>query len=124
MAELILIMSLAVILFGTFLMFLFFNSAFVLLNLAIIIALIWRIRTNLAVQNNQKYYVISLLLTSLFFIYSGSGIGKYLLEVAENLLISNITMTVALVYAFAHVVHGIRIAYKNLMKKYNKRRGN
>lgn len=121
MAEPFLIVGIVLILFAAFLVFTFFSSASFILNLIIIILLLWRISRNLSDKDNHKYYVVSLLLTALFFIYSGSSFAKSILELGERLLISNITLAVILVYLFAHFTYNSHRSYTYLRKKYKKR---
>ena len=121
MAEPFLIVGIVLILFAAFLLFAFFSSASFILNLIILIALFWRIRVNLSDKDNHKHYLISILLTALFFIYSGSGFAKSILELGERLLISNITLAVILVYLFAHITYNASKFYTYLKKKHKKR---
>ncbi len=108
------------ILFAAFIVFAFFSSASFILNLIILIALFWRIKKNLSDKDNHKYYLVSILLTALFFIYSGSGFAKSILELGERLLISNITLAVILVYLFAHITYNIHKSYPYIRKKHKK----
>lgn len=121
MAEPFLIVGIVLILFAAFLAFAFFSSASLILNLIILIALFWRIRTNLSDKDNHKYYLVAILLTALFFIYSGSGFAKSILELGERLLISNITIAVVLVYLFAHITYNAHRSYLYIRKKHKKR---
>ena len=121
MAESFLIVGIVLILFAAFFVFTFFSSASLIINLIILIALFWRIRTNLSDKDNHKYYLVAILLTALFFIYSGSSFAKSILELGERLLISNITIAAALVYLFAHVTYNTHKSYTYLKKKYKKR---
>ncbi len=114
-------MGIVLILFAAFLIFSFFSSASFVLNLIILIALFWRIKTNLSDKDNHKHYLAALLLTALFFIYSGSGFAKSILELGERLLISNITLAVILVYLFAHISYTASNFYTYLKKKHKKR---
>ena len=110
----------ASILFLAYLSSVFFSSVSFILNLIILIALFWRIRRNLSDKENHKYYLLALLLTALFFVHSGSGIPKYVLELGEKILISKITITVVLVYLFAHVVFNAYKGYIYFKKKYKR----
>jgi len=121
MAEPFLIVGIVLILFAAFFVFAFFSSASLIFNLIIIVLLLWRIMRNLSDKDNHKYYMVSLLLTALFFIYSGSSFAKSILELGERLLISNITLSVILVYLFAHITYTANKSYLYIMKKYKKR---
>ncbi|MEK6876245.1 MAG: hypothetical protein AABX63_02450 [Nanoarchaeota archaeon] len=121
MAEPFLIVGIIVILFAAFLTFAFFSSASLILNLIIIVFLFWRIRTNLLDRDNHKHYLVAILLTALFFIYSGSGFAKSILELGESLLISSITIAAALVYLFAHIAYNAHKFYLYIRKKHKKR---
>ncbi|MBI2523229.1 hypothetical protein HYW19_02475 [Candidatus Woesearchaeota archaeon] len=120
MAGPFLIVGTVLILFAAFFVFTFFSSASFILNLIIIIALFWRIRTNLSDKDNHKHYLAAILLTALFFIYSGSSFAKSLLELGERLLISNITIAVALIYLFAHIAYNAHKSYPYFKKKIQK----
>ena len=121
MAEPFLIVGIVLILFAAFLVFTFFSSASFILNLIILIALFWRIKSNLLDKDDHKHYLVAILLTALFFIYSGSGFAKSILELGERLLISSITLAAALVYLFAHVTYNAHKSYTYFKKKYKKR---
>ena len=121
MAEPFLIVGIAVILVAAFLVSAFFSSASFVLNLIILIALSWRIKSNLSDKDAHKYYLAAILLTALFFIYSGSGFAKSILELGERLLISNITLAVILVYLFAHITYNVHKSYLYIRKKHKKR---
>ena len=121
MAEPFLIVGIVLILFAAFLVFTFFSSASFILNLIILIALFWRIRANLSEKDNHKHYLTAILLTALFFIYSGSSFAKSILEFGERLLISSITLAVILVYLFAHITYNINKSYLYIRKKHKKR---
>ena len=121
MAEPFLIVGIVLILFAAFFIFSFFSSASFVLNLVILIALFWRIKKNLSEKDNHKHYLAAILLTALFFIYSGSGFAKSILELGERLLISNITLAVILVYLFAHITYNAHKSYLYIRKKYKKR---
>ena len=121
MAEPFLIVGIIVILFAAFLTFAFFSSASFILNLIILIVLFWRIRANLSDKGNHKHYLAAILLTALFFIYSGSGFAKSILELGERLLISSITLAVILVYLFAHITYNVHKSYLYIRKKHKKR---
>ena len=117
MAEPFLIVGIVLILFAAFFIFSFFSSASFVLNLVILIALFWRIKKNLSEKDNHKHYLTAILLTALFFIYSGSGFAKSILELGERLLISNITLAVILVYLFAHITYNAHKSYLYIRKK-------
>ena len=121
MAEPFLIVGIVLILFAAFFIFSFFSSASFVLNLVILIALFWRIKKNLSEKDNHKHYLTAILLTALFFIYSGSGFAKSILELGERLLISNITLAVILVYLFAHITYNVHKSYLYISKKHKKR---
>ena len=120
MAEPFLIVGIVLILFAAFLVFAFFSSASFILNLIIIVFLFWRIRANLSDKDNHKHYLVAILLTALFFIYSGSSFTKSILELGERLLIPSITIAVALVYLFAHFTYNVHKSYLYIRKKHKK----
>ena len=121
MAEPFLIVGIVLILFAAFFVFTFLSSASLILNIIILIALSWRISRNLSDKDNHKYYLVAILLTALFFIYSGSGFAKSILELGESLLISSITIAAALVYLFAHIAYNAHKFYLYIRKKHKKR---
>ena len=92
------------IVFITALIFTFFSYTSFLLNLIILIALYFLITKELKDKDNHKYYLISLLLTAIFFILSNAGLAKNILDFTEKVLLSLVMVSVILLYIFAHII--------------------
>jgi hypothetical protein len=106
--------------FGIFSVFLFGHKAALLLNLIIIIILLFRIKRDTRHKSKQKYYLFSLLLTAIFFISSAAAPIKNFIAFTEKMLLTNITLAIILVYAFAYLLILIRIIFRYLREKYKK----
>ena len=91
-------------LFYAYLFLNFLGYTSLILNLVIITVFFLLIRNNLKEEDNHKYYVFSLLITAIFLIFSSSGVIGSFLALTEKLLISIASITVILVYLFAHLI--------------------
>ena len=114
------IVGIIAVLFYIYLAFTFFSYTSLLLNIIIIAALYFLVTRDLKDEDNHKYYIYSLFLTALFFIFSTSGFGVYVLGLAEKLLFSLATIAGLLIYLFAN---GIALSYEgfqHLKEKYRK----
>jgi amino acid transporter len=88
------------------------------LYLVILIVLYFLISKDLKDKANHKYYLASLLLTAIFFIFSYTGFVTNFLALTEKMLLSIAIVAVLIVYLFAHIVSFIHEAYKHLKEKY------
>lgn len=87
--------------FYMYFMIAFFSYALMILNI-ILITLFWiLIGRNLKDKDNHKYYLVSILLTAILFMYSVTGAVSSTLTVIQKLGISLLTGTMILVYVFA-----------------------
>ncbi len=107
----------ALILFVIYLAITFFSYVSFFLNLIILIALYFLISKDLKDKHNHKYYLISLLLTAIFFILSSSGFVKSFFILTEKLLLSPAIVAVIAVYVFAHLVSLVHGSYFYLKEK-------
>ena len=108
------------ILFVVFLAITFLSYTSLFLNLIIIIILYFLIRKDLKDRTNHKYYIFSLLLTAIFFIFSASGLIKDFLVLTEKMLLSTPIIAVILIYVFAHLIAYIHELYHYLKEKYKR----
>lgn len=108
------------VLSAVFLIFTFFSYTSLFLNLVIILALYFLIKKDLKDRDNHKYYLVSLLLTAMFFISSTAGFVNSLLVTAQRMLLSIVTVAIIGVYAFAHLMAFIHQSYSHLKEKYKR----
>jgi hypothetical protein len=118
MIELIALVML--ILFVVYLLFTFLSYASLFLNIVILIALVFLILKDLKDKGHHKYYVTSLFITALMFIFSGTGFISNLLILTEKLLLSSAIVAVIAVYFFANIISYTYEFYDHLKKKLKK----
>ena len=114
------IVTIVVVLFYIYLAFTFFSYTSLLLNVVLITALYFLVKKDLKDEDNHKYYIASLLLTALFFIFSASGFGEYVLQLAEKALLSIVSVAGLLVYLFAHLAALIYEGFRHIKEKRKK----
>ena len=114
------IVGIIAILFYIYLAFTFLSYTSLLLNIAIITALYFLVARNLKDTDNHKYYIISLFLTALFFIFSNSGFIQYILHLTETLLLSLAVIAAFLIYIFANAIALSYEGFQHLKEKYKK----
>ena len=68
------IVPIIIIIFVVFLIFTFISYTSLLLNLIILIAMSFMIWRDLKDKDTHRYYLAALLLTAIFFIFSGTGV--------------------------------------------------
>ncbi len=105
---------------AVFLIFTFLSYAALFFNLIILTALYFLITKDLKSKDNHKYYLASLLLTTIFFISSTTGFAKNFLALADRIMLSALTVSVIAVYVFAHLTSFIYGYYHHLKKKYRR----
>jgi len=110
----------ALILFAAYLIFTLFGQISLFLNLIILIALFFLIRKDLKDNDGHKYYLISLFLTAMLFIFSSTGLIKNFLVLTEKLLLSTAIVSVIAVYVFANLTALIYEAFIHLKEKSKK----
>lgn len=110
----------ALILFAVYLIFTLFGQISLFLNLIILIALFFLVRKDLKDQDSHKYYIISLFLTAMLFIFSGTGLIKNFLVLTEKLLLSTAIVSAIAAYMLANLAALIHEAFIYLKKKYKK----
>src|SRR3989338_9857791 len=103
MAELFILVGIVILIFLIFLVFTFFSYVSLFINIILIGTLYYLIKQDLK-GGNGKYYIASMFLTALCFIFSASGIGKELLLISERLMISYVTLALALTYIMANAI--------------------
>jgi len=108
------------IIFAVFLIFTFISYISLILNLIILIALYFLISNNLKDKDNHKYYLASLFLTAIFFIFSGTGLVKDFFFLTEKLLLSTAIVSVIAVYVFANLIAFIYEYVSHLKEKHKK----
>jgi len=108
------------IVFAAFLIFTFISYTSLILNLIILIALYFLISKNLKDKENHKYYLVSLFLTAIFFIFSSTGLIKDFFILTEKLLLSTAIVVVIAVYVFANLIAFIYEYLSHLKEKHNK----
>ena len=104
-----------------YLFFKFTSSTSLILNIIIITALYFLITKDLKDSDNHKYYIWSLFLTALFFIFSTTGLISSFLALTEKLLISMVAVGVLLVYLFSQLT-GFVYEYSKHAKKQRKKK--
>ena len=114
------IIKIILVLFAIFSLFTFFDYTSLFLNLAALIALFFLIRKDLRDRDNHKYYIASLFLTALFFIFSRAELLNNFLVLTEKIFLSIITAVVVIVYLFAHLIGFVHESYYYLKKKYKR----
>jgi hypothetical protein len=91
------------------------------INLVLLIALALLVNRDLKRKEMHRYYMISLLLTAVVFIFSDYGVFYALIEFMSNrLVLSVVTQAVLMVYAFAHLGIAVKTAAEELRKKLRK----
>ena len=90
------------------------------LNFILITALYFLIRRNLKDKDNHNYYIASLFLTALFFIFSYTNLIHDFLILTKQILLSLVTVASLLVYLFAHLVGLVYESYLYLKEKYQR----
>ena len=108
------------ILFVIFLAITFLSYASLFLNLIILTILYFLISKDLKDRTNHKYYLFSLLLTAIFFIFSATGFIKNFLILTEKMLLSTPIVAVIVVYVFAHLIAFIHELYHYLKEKHKR----
>ena len=103
MAEIFILVGIVVLIFLGFLVFTFFSYTSLFVNILLIGTLLYLIKKDLK-KGNGKYYIASMFLTALCFIFSASGIGKELLLISERLMLSYVTLALALIYILGNAV--------------------
>ena len=88
-------------------------------NIALLIALVILISRDLKRKEMTRHYLIALLLTAIFFIFSDYGVFYTLLRIMEkNLFLSVVTAAFLLIYAFANISILLTCSIKGMVKKY------
>ena len=113
------IVGIIIILLYIYLFFTFFSFASLILNIIIITPLYFLITKDLKDDDNHKYYIWSLFLTALIFIFSATGLISSFLALTEKLLISIVSVAALLVYGFAHLI-GFLYEYSKHVKEKRK----
>jgi len=98
------VVGLIIIIFAIIIFINFFSYTSTFLNIIILITLYFLISKDLKDKDNHKYYLFSLLLTAIFFIFSNTQLGIYILYQSGKLLISMATVPVILFYLFSHII--------------------
>ena len=106
--------------FGVYLILTFLSYTSLLLNLIILIALYFLISKDLKGRDNYKYYLASLLLTAIFFIFSATGFIKDFLILTEKMLLSTVIVSIIMVYLFAHLTALVYESYYYLKQKHKR----
>lgn len=117
MVEPLFIVGIAILFFLVFLLFSFFSYYAIFTNILLLAILFFLIRRDLKDSDSSKYYIASLGLTALFFIFSASLLVKELLLISERLMLSYATIAIALIYVCANMfafLHGL--AFHNLKR--------
>ena len=112
------IVAIITVLFYIYLAFTFFSYTSLLLNIIIIAALYFLVMKDLKDKDNHKYYIASLFLTALFFIFSTTGFTTAIVKWFNTLLISEATLAAFLAYAFANII-GFVYEYAGHLKSKN-----
>ena len=114
------IVGIIAVLFYIYLAFDFFSYTSLLLNIIIITALYFLITRDLKDADNHHYYLTSLFLTALFFIFSNGSFIQSILHLAETLLLSLATAAALLIYLFANATALSYEGFQYLKEKYEK----
>tara|TARA_Y100000310_G_scaffold322476_1_gene381561 strand:- start:169 stop:525 length:357 start_codon:yes stop_codon:yes gene_type:complete len=105
------------VLFYIYLIFTFTNSISLILNIIIIAALYFLITKDIKDEDHHKYYLTSLFLTALFFIFSTTTLISSFLALTEKLLISIVSVAGLFVYLFAQLTGFVYEYSKHLKEK-------
>jgi antibiotic biosynthesis monooxygenase (ABM) superfamily enzyme len=76
--------------------------------------MIWR---DLKDKDTHRYYLAALLLTAIFFIFSGTGVINNFLILTEKLLLSTAIVAVIVIYIFVHLIAFVYESYHHLTNK-------
>ena len=98
----------------------FFTGASLFLNPVLLGLMLILTSIDIKKKYLQKYYLISLFLTAIFFILSNSNPIKSLLALASKASLSLFTMAFILIYVFAHLSGLAHIGIETMMEKYRK----
>jgi formate hydrogenlyase subunit 3/multisubunit Na+/H+ antiporter MnhD subunit len=112
------IVGIILILFAIYLILTFLSYTSLFLNLIILIALFFLISKDLKDKDNHKYYLASLLLTAILFIFSATTLN--LLVLTEKMLLSPAIVAVIGVYVFANLIAFIYESFHYIKQKYRK----
>jgi hypothetical protein len=111
---------LAIIILAVYLILPFTSYVSFGINIVLLISLIILINRDLKKKEMQRYYLISLLLTAIVFIFSDYGIFYTLFRILEKkLFLSLITIAFLLIYAFANIGILLTNSTKELIKKFS-----
>ena len=110
------------ILFVAFVIFTFISYTSLILNLILLIAFFFLIRRDLKQKDNHKYYLASLFLTALFFIFSSTGLINDFLVLTEKMLLSIAIVSVIATYVFANSIAFLYEYLSHLKKQYKKKK--
>ncbi|MBI2651463.1 hypothetical protein HYX01_03260 [Candidatus Woesearchaeota archaeon] len=108
------------ILFVVYTIATFVSYTSLFLNLIVILALNFLISNDIK-HHNSAAYLASLFLTAAFFIFSYTPQISYLLELAERMLLSAVSLTLLLIYLFANIVVMLIEFYHKYIKIYHTR---
>ncbi|MBI2208047.1 hypothetical protein HYU50_00975 [Candidatus Woesearchaeota archaeon] len=114
------IVGIITILFYIYLVFDFFSYTSLFLNIIIITALYFLVTRDLKDTDNHKYYIASLFLTALFFIFSNTGFMQYVLQLENTLLLSLGTVAAFFIYILANAIALFYEGFQHLKEKYKK----
>jgi len=104
-------------LFYAYVILTFTSAVSLILNIFIITTLYFLITRDVKDPDNHKYYIISLFLTALFFIFSYTALIKSILSLSERLLISLAAVAGLLVYIFSQLMSLVIELYRHIKRK-------
>jgi hypothetical protein len=89
----------------------FFSPVSLILNIIILGIIFFLIARDLKDSSRHKFYIVSLLLTALFFIFSSTGFLNLILVSAERSFLSVATLAGMLAYFFANLAGALFSLY-------------
>ena len=97
------IVGIILVLFYAYLAYTFTSATSLILNIIVVTALFFLIKKDLKDEDNHKYYITSLLITALFFIFSSTMPIESFLKLTQKLLLSVVSVAALMAYLFAQL---------------------
>ncbi len=112
------IVSIVWMVFSAYVILTFTGYISLFMSLAVLILSYFLIIHDLKDKDNHKFYLVSLLLTALFLIFSSTGIIDSFLGLAYRIGLSIIAVTSLLVFLFANLARIAFELYQDMKEKY------
>ena len=113
------IVGIILVVFYVYLAYTFTNATSLILNIIVVTALYFLIKRDLKDEDNHKYYITSLLITALFFIFSATMPIESFLKLTQKLLLSVVSVSALMTYLFAQLTGLVYEYIKHLKSSKN-----